>query len=269
MGGVEGGVEGGVKGEVEGPHYHPHRFIDDWVVIPAGEVTGESGETWSNSAPFAIGQTAVTQSLYEAIMEVKLPLRYGPLYPAIAISWLDAVLFCNRLSETLGLSQYYEINSDQTLVSIRDSEGLGIRLPKRSEWCYAAAGERSWPYAGSDLPEEVAWSAHNSGSKIRPVARLKHNDFGCYDLSGNVWEWSEEGSRDNEQEEVCVGDHHPKWLLGGSWANHPWVFPIGESLSELPGYRDEFMGVRIARNLSDEETSPAWFITEEPDEESS
>ena len=187
------------------------------------------------------------------------------------MSWFDAIHFCNRLSELCSLPPYYEIASTESKVRVIDPEGVGIRLPTRTEWCYAATGGHAWPYAGSNQPEEVAWSAHIPGSKLRPVARLKHNEFGIYDMSGNVWEWSEEGARDNEQAEVCTGDHHPKWLLGGSWANHPWVFPIGESLAELPSYRDEFMGFRIARTLPIEagETADAyWSISPEQKQES-
>ena len=237
---------------------HPHLFVDDWVRVTSGEVVGESGEIWSVSEDFVIGQSPVTQSLYEAVMERQLPIRYGPLYPATAVSWIEAVQFCNQLSILLGLSPYYELDQDKVLTHVIDPNGLGIRLPRRAEWCYAASGKRSWPYSGSNIPEEVAWSAHNSGSKVRPVARLKHNEFGLYDMSGNVWEWCEEGARDQEQSEICSGDHHPKWLLGGSWANHPWVFPIGEALAELPGYRDEFMGFRIARSLGDDERMISW-----------
>lgn len=235
--------------DASGPQIYPHLFIDDWVCVQPGEVTGEADETWIIDRAFAMGQTPVTQALYEAVTQSQLPIRYGPLFPATAVSWFDAILFCNRLSELCSLPPYYEIQRTESKVSIPDPNGLGIRLPSRAEWCYAAAGGRSWPYAGSNEPSEVAWSAHNSGSKLRQVARLKHNDFGIYDLSGNIWEWSEEGSRDQEQAQVCTGDHHPKWLLGGSWANHPWVFPIGEALSELPSYRDEFMGFRVVRTL--------------------
>ena len=233
---------------------HPHIFIDDWVEIPSGEVVGENGEVWTVQKEFALGQTPVTQALYEAVMGSPLPLRNGPLYPATAISWIEAVSFCNELSKILKLTPYYEVDSSRTVTHIIDQDGEGIRLPKRDEWCYAACASRSWAYAGSDLPDEVAWSAHNSGSKVRPTARLKHNDFGLYDMSGNIWEWCEEGARDQEQDEICSGDHHPKWLLGGSWANHPWVFPIGETLSELPSYRDQFMGFRIAKNIQAQES---------------
>jgi formylglycine-generating enzyme required for sulfatase activity len=233
--------------------FYPHHFVDDWVIVPPGEIVGENGETWRQERPFSMSQTLVTQSLYQGVMGDTSPIRNGPLFPATGTSWLDAVLFCNKLSELLELEPYYEVNIRASQVVVPDASGLGIRLPTRVEWCYAACGDRSWPYSGSDLAEEVAWSAHNSGSKVHPVARLKHNNFGLYDMSGNLWEWCHEGPQDAEREMTCIGDHHPKWLLGGSWANHPWVFPIGENLTELPGYRDEFMGFRVVRHLAPNE----------------
>ena len=235
------------------PRLYPHLFVDDWVIIPPGHVVGESGEEWHQDQAFSMSQTPVTQALYQGVMGETCPIRNGPLFPATGTSWLDAVLFCNQLSELLGLTPYYEVRSRATQVVVPDASGLGIRLPTRAEWCYAACGGRSWPYSGSDLAEEVAWSAHNSGSKVHQVARLKHNEYGLYDMSGNLWEWCHEGPQDAEREMICVGDHHPKWLLGGSWANHPWVFPIGETLTELPGYRDEFMGFRVVRHLAPSE----------------
>jgi len=234
---------------------YPHLFVDDWVIIPPGDVVGETGEEWHQAYPFSMSQTLITQSLYQGIMGTPSPIRNGPLFPATGTSWLDAIQFCNQLSEVLDLPPYYKINQRVAQVTVPDPDGLGVRLPTRAEWCYAACGGHSWPYSGSDLVEEVAWSAHNSGSKVHPVARLKHNNFGLYDMSGNLWEWCHEGPQDAERELICVGDHHPKWLLGGSWANHPWVFPIGETLTELPGYRDEFMGFRVVRNLSPSELS--------------
>ena len=261
-----------MQSNVEVRHKHisyPHLFVDDWVTIPVGEVQGENEEHWCLNKPIAMTQTLVTQALYCGVMNKPSPLNYGPLFPAIGASWFEAILFCNELSKLLKLEPYYEVEASGVQVSIPNTEGFGVRLPTRQEWCYAACGGRSWPYAGSDISDEVAWSAHNSGSKVHPVARLKHNDFGLYDLSGNAWEWCQEGARDQSDMPLCVGDHHPKWLLGGSWANHPWVFPIGETLAELPGYHDAFMGIRLVKNISEELTNlsdVSWRVSDRSDE---
>ncbi len=206
-----------------------------------------------------------------------------PLDPASRLSWLDAARLCNALSRALGLEPYYLFVRDEgdegdepsneelerggwrVLVNPRGEESL--RLPTSDEWCYAAAAGLPTAYAGGDNVDQVAWSAQSAGSKLHPVAELAPNRWGLYDMSGLLWEWCEDGVRDAEargeraqegaQEgakeggarALCLSARQPKWLLGGSWANHPWVFPLGERLAELPSYADDFMGLRLARTL--------------------
>jgi formylglycine-generating enzyme required for sulfatase activity len=198
-----------------------------------------------------------------------------PLTPAARLSWLDAARLCNALSRALGLSPHYAFEragaagvsaaggdepsntafeAGDWRVLVNPAGEHSFRLPTSAEWCYAAAAGLPTAYAGGDRVDEVAWSAQNSGSKLHAVASLSPNRWGLYDMSGLLWEWCEDGARDAEASAGdgrvrCVSPRQPKWLLGGSWANHPWVFPIGERLAELPTYADDFMGVRLARTL--------------------
>jgi len=74
----------------------------------------------------------------------------------------------------------------------------GYRMPTRAEFEYACSGgnpdfmqEKGYPW-GSDIygGNEFAWSALNSGGRSHPVAKLKPNPFGLYDLLGNATELS-------------------------------------------------------------------------------
>ena len=65
----------------------------------------------------------------------------------------------------------------------------GFRSPFQAEWELAAVGGEDHEYAGSDNLDEAGWYRNNSGHETHPVGQLKANGYGCYDFSGNVWEW--------------------------------------------------------------------------------
>ena len=182
------------------------------------------------SGSFRIGRYEVTQELYEAVMGTN-PSYYSKnppegetqgRRPVEFVSWYDAVAFCNRLTVlTMGEKEccytlsniQYETDDDEAAkkkafkedptyvtfirsadVTIRHDK-KGFRLPTREEWLFAAKGgtkSRSYRYAGSDDAAEVAWYYDNSGRVTHEVGRLKPNELGLYDMSGNVKEFCED-----------------------------------------------------------------------------
>ena len=141
--------------------------------------------------------------------------RYGvgDNYPAYNVSWFDTLVYCNKRSIAEGLTPCYTINSSTDPADWGDTPDSkshenstswkavacdftanGYRLPTSDEWVYAASGGNvlfgtQYTYAGSDIIDEVAWYQDNSGSKAHEVKGKKPNDFGLYDMSGNVQEW--------------------------------------------------------------------------------
>ena len=157
---------------------------------------------------FQIGETEVTQAQWMSVMGSNPSSSKNPVCPQCPVelvSWYDAVVFCNRLSELQGLTPCYYSDAGFTSVygkvllgyTLPNSGDVywnpaakGYRLPTEAEWNYAArGGSATNTYAGSSILDDVAWYNVNSGSKTKPVKGLFPNAYGLYDLSGNVYEW--------------------------------------------------------------------------------
>ena len=140
---------------------------------------------------FLLAETEVTQSQYEAVMGETPSFFAGcDACPAEQVSWDDAALFTNALSSIEGLDACYTCTGG-VCTPVADVYGCeGYRLPTEAEWEYAARCGEGLVYAGSNDVTAVAWYVDNSGGVTHPAAGLAPNGCGFYDMSGNVWEWT-------------------------------------------------------------------------------
>lgn len=157
---------------------------------------------------FEIGIYPVTQKLYYEIMRQKpsTTKKYAADFPVDNVSWYDAIEFCNRLNELSGLPKSYSINGKK----VQEIENEGFRLPKEKEWEYACKAGSETPYFFGDNPKNLhayAWFKENSKNKIQKVGLKKPNDFGLYDIIGNVWEWCFDSYKHDES----FLDYKEKW----------------------------------------------------------
>ena len=137
-------------------------------------------------ADYSIGQTEVTQALWQAVMGnnpsyfstneiflIEKDREYGDDLnrPVEWVSWDDCHVFIEKLNELTGRH---------------------FRIPTEAEWEFAARGgnkTHGYPYAGSDNIDEVAWCQENTDNMTHPVGLKKPNELGLYDMTGNVREW--------------------------------------------------------------------------------
>ena len=142
---------------------------------------------------FIMSKTEITQAVYKEVMG-KNPSKFknDDDLPVENVSWYDAVEFCNRLSKKAGLEPFYSVNGTHVESNFDNEDGF--RLPSTLEWWYASKGGQEYKYSGSNNLDEVGWYKENSGGRIHPVAQKKPNGYGLYDMSGNVAEWTNDGT---------------------------------------------------------------------------
>ncbi len=128
---------------------------------------------------YYIGKTEITVLQWKTFCEAtgrKLP--QAPVYgweddaPIVNINWFDATAYVNWLSTKTG-NKY--------------------RIPTEAEWEFAARGGNSskgFVYSGANDPNLVAWFSENSNNRSHPVGKKQPNELGLYDMTGNVWEWT-------------------------------------------------------------------------------
>ena len=196
---------------------------------------------------YYIGQTQVTQELWEAVMGSNpSDCTSNNQCPVEYVSFDDCQKFIEKLNRITGNN---------------------FRLPTEAEWEYAARGgskSKGYKFSGSDNPDVVAWYWNNSvvgTSTVRkwlsflfkgthPVAQKQFNELGLYDMSGNVWEWCSDWYDDyqsNSQTNFKTTNEGGSYVLrGGSWGSFAWDVRVSKRYDYAPIYRGGNVGLRLA-----------------------
>ena len=183
---------------------------------------------------YHIGETEVTQALWQAVMGNNPSEFKGKGNPVENVSWDDCQEFVRKLNSLTG----------QT-----------FRLPTEAEWEFAARGGKNsqhFKYSGSNNLGSVAWYDGNSGNKTHPVKSKDPNELGIYDMSGNVWEWCEDWYNGNYySNSPAANPEGPnsgpgRVDRGGGWYYDAWCCRSSDRRRNSPTYCDNDLGLRLA-----------------------
>ena len=199
-------------------------------LIPAGSVRAGEGETAKEitvSKPFYLGVTEVTNAQAMALMGFIPSEQRAAQQPVDSVTWEEANRFCENLSA----------------VPEEKSAKRVYRLPTKKEWEFACRAGTKTRYFFGNYPINIigrfAWFRENSSQCTHFVAIKRPNQFGLYDMYGNVAEWCSDLSKDGLT----------AWAQGGGYG-HPSPDSKATTAYNV-GKRGPTLGFRIALSLAE------------------
>jgi sulfatase modifying factor 1 len=205
-----------------------------------GSYTNETQHQVTLTKSFFMGTTVVTQGQWKKVMGTEpwkgeAYVQEGDDYPAVYVSWHDAVKFCEKLS---------------------DMEGETYRLPTEAEWEYACRAGSKTAFSFRDDKQELdqyAWFCENAWDidekYAHRVSQKLPNAWGLYDMHGNVWEWCHDWYGDYSSTPLTdpqgPSSGSSRVLRGGSWYFVPLYVRCAFRRSDTPGSRYYDDGFRL------------------------
>lgn len=220
-------TDGKVHRRIGTPTQQYEEDLGGGVILEMVAVKGDR-----QTPPFWMGKYEVTQEQWRAVMDDNPSNFKGALRPVETIGWDEVKEYCRRLNDRSGLTERH-----------------GYRLPTEAQWEYAARAGTTTQYAFGDTlsPEIVNYDGnYPDGGAPKGLFRRETvevgslgvaNDWGLYDLHGNVWEWCEPVT--------------PSKLVirGGSWSSFAAYCRSSYRLRYTTGYRRYGVGFRLTRTV--------------------
>ena len=222
-------------------------------------------------SPFLISRYEVSQSEYELVSGSNPSFFRGGNLPVESLTWYEAVVFCNALSQQEGLEPAYVINGE-SVVWNRDASGF--RLPTEAEWEHACRAGSSTPFSTGPFisasesnyfgtypytiedhyfsQDELETAPGVYREKTVPVDSFAPNDFGLYNMHGNVSEWCFDyyGSYSATTADPSGPESgYLRVCRGGAWNDFAKHLRSAYRSAVPPDDRLPGRGVRLVRNV--------------------
>lgn len=229
-------------------------FIDDnlpleLVPIPAGQfmMGSPEGEEASQKDEYPQHQVAIPETFYMGRFEVTQAqwvavmgsnpstfqnFKASGLLPVEGVSWFDAMEFIKILNE-------------------RFTGTFG--LPTEAEWEYACRSGSSGRFPWGQDPHfnellKYAWFNSRAEGRSHPVGRKLPNDWGLYDMHGNVWEWCSDSFMTYPPaiaDSETPTEETRRVIRGGSWFNEPEALRSANRHRHPADSRQTNLGFRV------------------------
>lgn len=259
--------------------FYPYAFTMGASRREPGRRSNESEQNIELKRPFYLGINEVTNDefrLYKSAHDSGSlqgkSLNNGK-QPVANISWDDAALYCNWLSQQESLTPFYKVSNGK--LSGFNSAAEGYRLPTEAEWAWAARtisksellkypwgdkmppAKKSGNYADSTATSLLGKTIanYNDGFAVAaPIGSFAPNQKGLYDMGGNIAEWVHDyyavQASSNKTHVDPLGPTRGEFhvVRGASWA-HGTITELRLSFRDYTDKPREDVGFRIARYL--------------------
>jgi formylglycine-generating enzyme required for sulfatase activity len=227
----------------------PGRFLMGSPEDEAGRLEDEGPQHWVTlTEGYWLADAPCTQAEWQAVMGTAPSNPKWLDLPVEQVSWNECQSFCERMRERFS--------------------GLQARLPSEAEWEYACRATTTSAFNdGSPCTQpkgkdpallKLGWFSENSKGKTHDVRGFAPNQWGLYDIHGNVWEWCADWSGNytaadrvdptgaDRVDPTGADSGQGRVSRGGSWFSPAWYCRSAFRCGWRPGDRNDHLGFRLA-----------------------